>query len=172
MESISSRPRASAGCTPSMASDFSIAASRRWSRRIVRKIRSDISNISPDDSPPRKRSSRCSAPVGRGGIAWTDMQILPEPSGQPRVTLSGECERIARELGITRWLISLSPIETHATAKPRLECVGSESIQERRWMPRILGSPERKLGVIDSRTPSFRSGLSGLVQWGVQFAAA
>ena len=32
----------------------------------------------------------------RGGVAWTDMEILPEPSGQPRLTLSGECERIAR----------------------------------------------------------------------------
>jgi holo-[acyl-carrier protein] synthase len=52
----------------------------------------------------------------RGGIAWTDMEILPEPSGQPRVTLSGECQRISRELGIARWHISISHIETHATA--------------------------------------------------------
>jgi holo-[acyl-carrier protein] synthase len=52
----------------------------------------------------------------RGGIAWTDVEILPEPSGQPRIVLCGECERIARQRGITRWLVSISHIETHATA--------------------------------------------------------
>jgi holo-[acyl-carrier protein] synthase len=52
----------------------------------------------------------------RGGIAWTDIEILPEPSGQPRVHLTGECLRVARDLGISRWLVSISHIETHATA--------------------------------------------------------
>jgi holo-[acyl-carrier protein] synthase len=52
----------------------------------------------------------------RGGIAWTDIEILNEPSGQPRVTLSGECARIAQDLGISRWHVSISHIETHATA--------------------------------------------------------
>jgi holo-[acyl-carrier protein] synthase len=52
----------------------------------------------------------------RGGIAWTDMEILPEPSGQPRLQLSGECQRIARELGISRWVVSISHISTHAMA--------------------------------------------------------
>jgi holo-[acyl-carrier protein] synthase len=52
----------------------------------------------------------------RGGIAWTDVEVLKEPSGQPRVRLSGECARIADELGIVRWHLSISHIETHATA--------------------------------------------------------
>ena len=52
----------------------------------------------------------------RGGIAWTDIEIIADRSGQPRVTLSGECERIARELGIAQWHVSISHIETHATA--------------------------------------------------------
>lgn len=52
----------------------------------------------------------------RGGIAWTDIEILPEPSGQPRIVLSGECLRIATGLGISRWHVSISHIETHATA--------------------------------------------------------
>src|SRR5687768_14506964 len=52
----------------------------------------------------------------RGGIAWTDIEILPEPSGQPKMTLTGECERIAGSLGISRWHVSISHIETHATA--------------------------------------------------------
>src|ERR1700709_2827740 len=52
----------------------------------------------------------------RGGIAWTDVEVLPEPSGQPKVKLSGETLRIATVLGISRWHVSISHIETHATA--------------------------------------------------------
>ncbi len=52
----------------------------------------------------------------RGGIAWTDIEIRPEPSGQPIVALTGECARIAEQLGIVRWHVSISHIETHATA--------------------------------------------------------
>jgi len=52
----------------------------------------------------------------RGGIAWTDIEVRPEPSGQPKITLTGECLRIATELGISRWHVSISHIETHATA--------------------------------------------------------
>ena len=52
----------------------------------------------------------------RGGIAWTDVEIINEPTGQPKMTLTGESERIAKELGISRWHVSISHIETHATA--------------------------------------------------------
>jgi len=52
----------------------------------------------------------------RGGIAWTDIEITKEPSGQPKIHLTGECARIAAELGIATWHVSLSHIETHATA--------------------------------------------------------
>jgi holo-[acyl-carrier protein] synthase len=52
----------------------------------------------------------------RGGIAWTDVEIRPEPSGQPIVVLTGESLRIATDLGIVRWHVSISHIETHATA--------------------------------------------------------
>jgi len=52
----------------------------------------------------------------RGGIAWTDIEIGSHSSGQPHVVLSGECLRIATELGIARWHVSISHIETHATA--------------------------------------------------------
>lgn len=52
----------------------------------------------------------------RGKIAWTDIEILPEPSGQPRIRLWGECQRIAEELGIKHWHVSISHISTHATA--------------------------------------------------------
>jgi holo-[acyl-carrier protein] synthase len=52
----------------------------------------------------------------RGGIAWTDIEVTRNPSGQPGIALTGECARIAENLGIKAWLVSLSHIETHATA--------------------------------------------------------
>ena len=52
----------------------------------------------------------------RGAIAWTDIEILREESGQPKVKLSEECLRIAGEMGIATWHVSISHIETHATA--------------------------------------------------------
>jgi holo-[acyl-carrier protein] synthase len=52
----------------------------------------------------------------RHGIAWTDMEILNTPSGQPTLRLDGECRRLAGEMMIGRWMLSISHIETHATA--------------------------------------------------------
>ncbi len=52
----------------------------------------------------------------RGAIAWTDIEITKDLSGQPRILLTGECARLAAENGITHWHLSISHIETHATA--------------------------------------------------------
>jgi holo-[acyl-carrier protein] synthase len=52
----------------------------------------------------------------RGAIAWTDIDIRSEPSGQPRVYLSGECARIAGKMGIAQWHVSITHIQTHAMA--------------------------------------------------------
>jgi len=51
-----------------------------------------------------------------GKVSWTDIEIVRESSGQPTVRLEGECARIAGLLGIVRWHVSISHIETHATA--------------------------------------------------------
>jgi len=51
-----------------------------------------------------------------GGIAWTDIQITNQLSGQPIVELTGLCRKIAAERGIRAWHISISHIETHAIA--------------------------------------------------------
>ena len=52
----------------------------------------------------------------RNGIKWTDIEVRNEPSGQPRVHLTGECRRIADRKGMVDILISISHIETHAIA--------------------------------------------------------
>ena len=51
-----------------------------------------------------------------GQISWCDMQIMPDAAGKPVLTLTGECARIAAELGVTRWQITLSHTTEYATA--------------------------------------------------------
>ena len=51
-----------------------------------------------------------------GGISWQDVEIIHQRSGAPLVKLSGELARIAAELGIARFHVSLSHTKTLATA--------------------------------------------------------
>ena len=51
-----------------------------------------------------------------GGIAWTNMEILPDALGRPVVTLSGETARLAGQLGIRRILLSITHPEQRAAA--------------------------------------------------------
>ena len=52
----------------------------------------------------------------RGRILWTDMEVLPDALGRPVVTLSGETARLAAEKGITRIMLSITHIKSHAAA--------------------------------------------------------
>ncbi|MBN1795421.1 MAG: holo-ACP synthase [Sedimentisphaerales bacterium] len=44
----------------------------------------------------------------RGKIAWTDIEIVNNPLGQPQVTLSGEVKKIASKMGIGEISLSIS----------------------------------------------------------------
>lgn len=50
----------------------------------------------------------------RQGIAWTDMEVLPDALGKPTLALTGDSAEIARRIGITHWHISISHTTTHA----------------------------------------------------------
>ena len=50
------------------------------------------------------------------GIAWTDIEVCNQLSGQPKIVLSGGAAEIARQLGITDVMISISHCRSHATA--------------------------------------------------------
>ena len=52
----------------------------------------------------------------RGKIAWTDIEITNNPSGQPAVTLSGEVQKIARRLKIERISVSITHTANFAIA--------------------------------------------------------
>ena len=52
----------------------------------------------------------------RGKIAWTDIEVINNPAGQPQVTLSGEVEKIADKLGIKHISISITHTANFAIA--------------------------------------------------------
>jgi holo-[acyl-carrier protein] synthase len=52
----------------------------------------------------------------RDGIAWTDIEICNQPSGQPVAKLSGRCREVSDKLGLCSIIVSISHIGTHAIA--------------------------------------------------------
>ena len=52
----------------------------------------------------------------RGKIAWTDIEIINNSSGQPEVTLAGEVEKIAGKLGIKHISVSITHTANFAIA--------------------------------------------------------
>lgn len=43
-----------------------------------------------------------------GGVSWTDIETLRDPSGAPRLSLKGSAAARAAELGIQQWQASIS----------------------------------------------------------------
>lgn len=52
----------------------------------------------------------------RGKIAWTDIEVVNNPMGQPEVTLTGEVKKIAEKLGIGHISISITHTANFAIA--------------------------------------------------------
>ncbi len=50
------------------------------------------------------------------GIAWTEAEVVREASGRPTVRLHGKCARVAAELGITQWHLSITHTGAYAMA--------------------------------------------------------
>jgi holo-[acyl-carrier protein] synthase len=44
----------------------------------------------------------------RDGISWRDIEVVREPSGSPRLVLTGRCAELAGRLNIARWHVTLS----------------------------------------------------------------
>ncbi|MBS0191735.1 MAG: holo-ACP synthase [Phycisphaerales bacterium] len=57
----------------------------------------------------------------RSGIAWTDAEVVNEPSGAPSLRLHGKALEIAGALGASRWHISISHAAAFAIASVILE---------------------------------------------------
>lgn len=54
--------------------------------------------------------------TGIGQIGWCEVEVLRGDALQPVLRLHGEAARLARELGLRQWSISLSHTRSHAIA--------------------------------------------------------
>lgn len=54
--------------------------------------------------------------TGIGPINWQDIEILHLPSGQPIVRLHNQAEKIAKQLGLKEWSVSISHDRNKAIA--------------------------------------------------------
>lgn len=52
----------------------------------------------------------------RGKIAWTDIEVINNPAGQPEVTLDGEVKKLAEEFGIKHISVSITHTANFAIA--------------------------------------------------------
>lgn len=51
----------------------------------------------------------------RNGIAWTDLEILPDAMGRPILSVSGKARQVADRLEVCEWWISLSHTADYST---------------------------------------------------------
>jgi holo-[acyl-carrier protein] synthase len=61
-------------------------------------------------------------------ISWLDIEIQRLKSGEPSVVLHGKCQDIAEQLGITKWLLSISHTSSYAAASAIALCPVPEAI--------------------------------------------
>lgn len=54
--------------------------------------------------------------IWRGGVAWTDIEVLRAASGEPVLELYAAAANRAATLGVDQWSLSLSHDRTHAIA--------------------------------------------------------
>lgn len=59
---------------------------------------------------------KCLGTGWRGGIEWTDIETLNDPLGKPLVTVGGKSGELAKALGITHFLASISHAGDYAMA--------------------------------------------------------
>ena len=53
---------------------------------------------------------------GIGSVAWQEIEVLSAPNGEPDLHLHGEADRLARELGLTEWSLSITHDRSTAAA--------------------------------------------------------
>ncbi len=54
--------------------------------------------------------------TGIGDVRWVEIEILADERRRPVLKLYGDASRLAAELGLTQWDISLTHTKTHAAA--------------------------------------------------------
>ncbi len=60
----------------------------------------------------------------REGVRWLDVEVTHLPSGKPDLVLTGRAEELARQMGVTRAVVSISHTDHYAVAQVIFESDG------------------------------------------------
>jgi len=52
--------------------------------------------------------------TGIGDVSWTEIEIVCDGRGKPELVLHGRARELSASLGLKRWSISLSHVDSHA----------------------------------------------------------
>ena len=107
-------------------------ALERWGNRLRARVFTpqELSICNAKAHPSRHLALRFAAKeaflkaLGMGmfqGIAWTEIEIVNDPSGRPLMNVRGEAERICRQKGITKIFVSISHEAEYGVAHVLLE---------------------------------------------------
>jgi len=95
----------------------------RWGPRFLNRVYTDLElrycrGRVPELAARFAAKEAISKALGTGirGLAWRDMEILPDPLGKPTVTLHDRARVRAASLGLTSFAISLSHSRDNAIA--------------------------------------------------------
>jgi holo-[acyl-carrier protein] synthase len=88
--------------------------SRVYTARELLEVRDNMSSLAARFAAKEAVSKALGTGIGR--VSWRDIEILRGPERQPILALSGEANRLADQLGLRQWSISLSHTQGHAVA--------------------------------------------------------
>ena len=53
---------------------------------------------------------------GIGDVSWKEIEVLGDEQNAPVLTLHGAAEKMAKEIGLTTWSVSISHSQSHSVA--------------------------------------------------------
>lgn len=99
------------------------AAVARHGERFLRRVYTAQELADSAGRPPSlaarfaaKEAAAKALGCGIGDVAWTEIEVVSGPDRQPALRLHGAAARLAGQLGLPAWSVSLSHTRTHALA--------------------------------------------------------
>ncbi len=95
---------------PAMAERLFSAGERQWASQLVNPSPSLAARFAAKEAVMKALG------VGLGAFAFSEVEVLRHPSGQPELALTGRAAALAAARGVGRWHVSMTHTDTLASA--------------------------------------------------------
>jgi holo-[acyl-carrier protein] synthase len=103
--------------------------------RFLKRVFTEMELVQSKDATPSLAGLFCAKEAvskalgcGIGTIGWQEIEILADPQGAPNVTLYGKASRLAEEIGISTWAVSIT--HTRQVAAASVTAIGFKAGDE------------------------------------------